>query len=86
MTTAKEDEVTSSEEAATVDIRIESKGVCVCMVEMNEAISYQRTSVTSFFIYHRGVSKYTSGTAGHHFRFIGIHDAKLITPADRKYL
>lgn len=26
MTTAKEDEVTSSEEAATVDIRIDSKG------------------------------------------------------------
>lgn len=47
MTTAKEDEVTSSEEAATVDIRIESKGVC--MAEMNEVISYQHTSVTSFF-------------------------------------
>lgn len=27
MTTAKEDEVTSSEEAATVDVRLESKGV-----------------------------------------------------------
>lgn len=26
MTTAKEDEVTSSEEAATVDVRVESKG------------------------------------------------------------
>jgi len=46
MTTAKEDEVTSSEEAATVDIRIESKGVR----ELNTAISLIRICNIMFYL------------------------------------
>lgn len=34
----------------------------------------------------RGTGEHTLGAADYHFRHVGIHHARLISPADRKYL
>ena len=94
VTTAKEDEVTSSEEAGTIDSRIEPKGKGVSVdigihLELVNFISVCFTigdiNCSLWLWFRRGASKHPISTANYQLRVLGVR-VPLLHPTHGEYL